>query len=146
MSETGARNDPFPAFRFEVRLTDMPAAGFTDCTGLQLETEVHDYNEGGLNTHLLKFPTRTKQTNIVLKRGIVDRVMWDWYLELTQGRVRLRSGSITVRDPSGGRAVMEWQFRDAFPSKWVGPELNAAQNSVAVETLELSHRGLERIR
>ncbi|MBV9960432.1 MAG: phage tail protein [Acidobacteria bacterium] len=146
MSETGARTDPFLAFRFEIKLEAMPMAGFADCTGLQLETEVMDYSEGGLNTHLLKFPTRTKQTNIVLKRGIVDRQMWDWYWQLTQGITWLRNGSIFVRDPSGGKVVIEWQFEDAFPCKWLGPELNATQNSVAVETLELCHRGLHRIR
>jgi phage tail-like protein len=144
MPKTGDRQDPFLAFRFEVTLEALPVAGFSDCTGLQLETEVQDYNEGGLNTHVLKFPTRTKQTNIVLKRGIVDRAMWDWYWQVTQGLVLLRSGTITVRDPSGGAAVMEWQFSDAFPSKWLGPDLNAMQNSVAVETIELSHRGLMR--
>jgi phage tail-like protein len=145
MAATGTRTDPFVAFRFEVRLDDLSVAGFSDCSGLVLETEVQDYAEGGLNTHLLKFPTRTKQSNLVLKRGIVDREMWDWYWDITQGVVRLRSGSVAVRDPSGGEVVIEWQFRDAFPCKWAGPELNALQSTVAVETLELCHRGLERV-
>ncbi len=140
------RKDPFVAFRFEVRLDDLAVAGFSECTGLQLETEVQDYNEGGLNTHVRKFPTRTKQSNLVLKRGIVDRVMWQWYWDLTRGRVKRRSGSVIVRDPSGASVVMEWQFREAFPSKWSGPELNATQNNVAVETLELVHNGVERIK
>jgi len=144
MAEAGARKDPFLAFRFEVRLDDLPVAGFSECSGLQLETKVQDYAEGGLNSYVRKFPTRTKQTNITLKRGIVDRDLWNWYWELTQGRVRFRNGSIVVRDPSGEEAVMEWQFRQAFPCKWTGPELNAAQSNVAVETLELCHQGLER--
>ena len=138
------RKDPFVAFRFEVRLDDLPVAGFSECTGLQMETEVQDYSEGGLNTHVRKFPTRTKQSNLVLKRGIVDQVMWSWYRDLTLGVVKRRNGAVIVRDPSGGTVVMEWQFRDAFPSKWTGPELNATQNNVAVETLELVHSGLER--
>jgi len=146
MAETGARNDPFLAFRFEVRLDDLAVGGFSECSGLQLETEVHDYAEGGLNTHVRKFPTRTKQINITLKRGIVDRELWDWYYALTQGEVRFRNGSIIVRDPSGAQVVMEWQFRRAFPCKWIGPDLNATQSSVAVETLELCHQGLERRR
>ena len=145
MAETGARNDPFPGFRFEIRLDDMPVAGFSECSGLQLETEVFDYNEGGLNEFVLKFPTRTKQSNLVLKRGIVDKNMWDWYFSLTQGVVRFRNGSVVVRDPSGNTVVMEWQFRRAFPCKWQGPELNATQNSIAVETVELCHQGLERV-
>ena len=144
MGSTGDRKDPFAAFRFEIKFDDLAAGGFSECSGMQLETEVQDYPEGGLNDVLRKFPTRTKQTNITLKHGIVDRAVWDWYYGLTQGTVRLRSGSILVRDPSGERVVMEWQFRRAFLCKWVGPDLNATQNSVAVETLELCHQGLER--
>jgi phage tail-like protein len=144
MAETGARNDPFLAFRFEVKLDDLSVGGFSECAGLQLETEVQDYAEGGLNTHVRKFPGRTKQTNITLKRGVVDRELWDWCYDLSQGQVRFRNGSILVRDPSGGQVVMEWQFRQAFPCKWLGPELNATQSNVAVETLELCHQGLER--
>jgi phage tail-like protein len=124
-------------------LDDLAVAGFNACTGLQLETEVLDYMEGGLNTHVLKFPTRTKQTNVVLKRGIVDRTLWDWYFALSQGDIRTRNGTIAVRDPSGAKVVMEFQFRRAFPAKWIGPELNAQQSAVAVETLELAHQGLE---
>ncbi len=146
MAETGTRNDPFLAFRFEIKLDDLSVGGFSECSGLQLETEVQDYTEGGLNTHVHKFPTRTKQTNLTLKRGLVDRELWDWYWDLTQGQVRFRNGSVIVRDPSGEQVMMEWQFRQAFPCKWQGPELNATQSNVAVETLELCHQGLERQR
>jgi phage tail-like protein len=145
MPETGARNDPYFAFRFEVQFDDISVGGFSECSGLQLETEVFDYSEGGLNTHVRKFVTRTKQTNLTLKHGIVDRVLWDWYYDITRGDIRFRNGSVVVRDPSGDQVVMEWQFREAFPSKWMGPELNATQNSVAIETLEICHQGLERI-
>lgn len=146
VAETGARTDPFVAFRFEVSLDDLTVGGFSECAGLQLETEVHDHMEGGLNTHVLKFPTRTKQTNITLKRGIVDRILWDWYAALVTGTVEVRSGSILIKEPSGTNVAAEWQFKDAFPCKWVGPELNAGQNNVAVETLELCHQGLDRRR
>ena len=144
MTLTNARNDPFLAFRFEIRLDDLPPAGFSECTGLQLETEVQDYPEGGLNAYLLKFPGRTKQANLTLRRGIVDRQLWDWYYDITQGVVKLRNGTIAVHDPAGRDLVMEWRFWRAFPTKWSGPDLNAIQNNIAVETLELCHQGLER--
>jgi phage tail-like protein len=144
MAVTSDRQDPFFAFRFEVKIDDLPVAGFSNCTGLQTDTDVLDYPEGGLNTHILKFPGRTKQANLVLKRGIVDRKIWDWYYNLTQGTVTFHNGSIVVRDPSGAQVVMEWQFSRAFPTKWTGPELNATASSVAVETLELCHQGLKR--
>lgn len=146
MAGTGERQDPFVAFRFEVRMDDLSVGGFSECTGLQLETEVQDHPEGGLNTHLLKFPTRTKQSNLTLKRGIVDRALWDWYYDLTQGEIRLRNLTVSVYDPSGAMPAAEWDLRDAFPQKWVGPDLNATQNNVAVETVELCHHGLARRR
>ncbi len=37
-----------PSFRFTVTFDDLPPGGFSDCTGLQAETEVQEYAEGGL--------------------------------------------------------------------------------------------------
>jgi phage tail-like protein len=75
----------------------------------------------------------------------VDRLLWDWYFDLTQGVVRLRNGTILTRD-AAGEVTMEWQFRRAFPCKWIGPDLSAAQSNVAVETVELCPQGVERRR
>jgi len=144
MSNIGKRKDPFLAFRFEIRIDDLGAGGFSECSGLQLETEVQDYAEGGFNRHLRKFPTRTKQSNLTLKRGIVDRELHDWYLELVNGEVLLKNGTILVQDPTGKEVKMAWQFHRAFPCKWQGPDLNATQSNAAVETLELCHQGLIR--
>jgi phage tail-like protein len=144
VAETGARSDPAASFRFEVTIDELAPGGFSECTGLQLETEVQDYVEGGQNEYVHKFPTRTKQSNLTFKRGIVDRALWDWYFDTTQGRIRLRDGTIAIRDPSGERVLAEWQFRGAFPCKWTGPDLNATQTAVAVETFELCHQRLER--
>jgi phage tail-like protein len=144
MAETGSRQDPYVAFRFQVKLDDFTVAGFSECTGLQMETEIKDYLEGGLNTHVLKFPGRTKHGNLTFKRGIVDKNVWQWCYDLTRGIVKRRGGSIQLFDPSGEKVVMEYQFSGAFPVKWQGPDMNATQNNVAMETLELCHQGLKR--
>jgi phage tail-like protein len=137
--------DPIPAFRFEVSLgDDLPVAGFSEVGGLSVELEVQEYAEGGINTFMHKFPGRTKHSNVTLKRGIVDRRMWDWFYELTLGRVKPLTVSIRLHDPSGTHVMMEWYLYHAIPIKWSGPELNATQNSVAVESLELAHHGLQR--
>src|SRR5688572_3136719 len=92
------RNDPFIAFRFEVLIADFGKAGFSEVSGLQLETEIHDYMEGGQNAFVHKFAGRTKQTAISLKRGIVDRSLWDWYWQISQGQIRRRTGTIVAKD------------------------------------------------
>ena len=140
----GVRLDPFSAFRFMVLFDDLPPGGFSECSGLQVDTEVQDFNEGGLNTHSWKFFTRSKQSNLVLKRGIVSPILWDWYSSLRQGKMIFRNISVLVFDNSGNIPVMEFQAQQAFPVKWIGPDLNAMQNNLAVETLELAHQGLDR--
>jgi phage tail-like protein len=144
LPETGKPKYPFLAFQFEVELDNFSVSSFSECSGLQLETEVMDYPEGGLNTYVRKFAGRTKQTNLQLKRGITDRKVWDWYYDVTQGKLVYRNGSVRVFDATGGKAVMEWHFREAFPCKWIGPSLNATQSAIAVEMLEICHQGLER--
>jgi phage tail-like protein len=143
MPQSDARDDPFLAFRYVISFGPL-RAGFSECTGLQVELEVKDYMEGGMNSYVHKFPGRSKQGNLTLKRGIVDTALWDWYYDLMQGRVIFRDGSISVKDPSGGQTVMAWQLTRAFPIKWVGPDLNADQNNIAVETLELAFHDLKR--
>ena len=144
MPETGSRTDPAFAFRFEVTLDNLAGGGFTEVSGLNYETEVKEYAEGGRNDIVHKFVTRSKQVPLILKKGIVDRSLWDWYYDLTQGELTYRDGTVSVRDEAGDKVVLEWQFRGAFPSKWTGPTLSASQSAVAVETLELTHQGLER--
>jgi phage tail-like protein len=146
MSETGARRDPAPAFRFTVTFDDLPPGGFSDCSGLQSETEVQEYAEGGLNTHTWKLPGRTKQGNVTFKRGIVNKVLWDWHRAIAEGNFKSRHCTILVHDQSGSDDLLEFQLVDAFPTKWIGPELAAGQNNLALETLEVAHQGLQRKR
>lgn len=144
MAQTGDRADPFLAFAFEVTFDQFATGGFSECSGLQMDIDIQEYAEGGLNTHMRKFPGRAKQSNLTLKRGIVDRVLWDWFYDLSQGTVTFRNGTITVRDPSRKVIQASWRITRALPARWIGPSLNATQSQVAVETLELVHDGLHR--
>lgn len=144
MSKTDAREDPVTAFRFTVRFDDLPPGGFSDVTGLTMETEVLEYPEGGLNTHTWRLAGRAKQSNVTFKRGIVNKLLWDWYQEVANGDFRARNCTIRIQDPSGSDDRLEFKLIDAFPVKWIGPELAATQNTLAIETLEVAHQGLKR--
>ena len=37
---------------------------------------------------------------------------------------------------------VRWNLQNAWPSKWVGPELKASANEIAIETLEICHEGI----
>jgi phage tail-like protein len=50
------------------------------------------------------------------------------------------TGQITLFD-SAGTKVITWQLRNVYPSKWVGPDLDAKTAGIAMEKLELVHEG-----
>lgn len=143
MAESAARPYPLVAFRFELVFDRESFGGFSECTGLGLEVQVQDYQEGGRNDIVHKLPSRSAQTNVVLKRGVVGRRLFDWLFQHTRGAVDPRTVSVRVLDPDTGGVAAEFRLKAAFPCKWTGPDLNAAQSNAAVETLELCHQGLE---
>lgn len=140
MPDTGLRNDPYSAFRFRVDIDGLPG-GFSECSGLTLETEVQDFPEGGENEFVHRLPSRVKQANITLKRGIVGIALWQWFAASLPGQVALKSGSIQLLDGAGA-ALLTWNFERGFPRKIDGPTLNSAQSSLAIESLEICHHGL----
>jgi phage tail-like protein len=140
---TGQRNDPFAAFNFLVEVDGVIAAGFSEVTGLDTEQDVIEYRNGDETQTVRKLPGLRKFPNIVLKRGFTDnRLLWDWRKRVMDGRTQRQSGSVVLLNEARQEAL-RWNFRDGWPSKLQGPSLNAKQNDVAIETLEITHEGLE---
>jgi phage tail-like protein len=119
-----------------------PAAGFSECSGLEVALEVEDYQEGGNNGAVLHFPTRVKWTNLHLKRGVaLSDDLWQWHYGFVQGTGARRDGVITLLDEQQN-AVKSWSFKRGLPVKWTGPSLNATQSQVAFEEIEIEHEGM----
>lgn len=141
----GIRADPYTAFNFLVEIESLLVGGFSEVTGLQIETEVEDYREGGLNEYIHKLagPTRYP-ANLVLKHGLIAiDTLWAWHQDVTQGDIQRKNGTIYLLN-NQRLPVMWWNFMEAYPVKWTGPDLRADSNTVALETLELVHRGISK--
>jgi len=141
----GKRTDPYLSFNFLVEIENIVVGGFSEVTGLEVETEIKEYREGGLNEymHRLAGPTRYP-SNLILKRGLTDaHTLLGWFQEVAQGTIRRKNGSIVLLDMSGEER-WRWNFIDAYPVKWSGPNLRASASEVAVETLELAHNGISK--
>jgi phage tail-like protein len=139
----GTRKDPYLNFTFLVEIEGMVVGGFTEVSGLHVEVEVKDYREGGLNDYIHKLPGPTRYpSNLILKRGLTDaETLLKWHREVNQGIINRKNGSIVLLD-SSGEETWRWNFVQAYPVKWSGPDLRAGTAEVAVETLELAHHGL----
>lgn len=138
----GHTPDPYTAFNFWVEINGVVAGGFSEVSGLQAETETEDYHEGGVNKYVHRLPKGTKYPNLVLKRGITDAYeLWTWYQSVVAGQFQRQNGSVILCD-STGNEKWRWNFEQAYPVKWTGPEFKGDSNTIAVETLELAHKGL----
>lgn len=132
---------------------------FSDATGLNAGVEIETYQEGGNNGAPLKFPKWGKYENVILKRGVTPRTsLWDWHEQLLSGGspVLRKSGLIILFDRGGIGNTADtaglsriplgaWYLDNAFPEKITGPTLDAKSNTVAVESVELAHEGLQRV-
>jgi phage tail-like protein len=142
---TGQRNDPFRSCNFVVEIGGVAVGGFSEVSGLEIETEVKEYREGGENGYIHKLAGPTRYTrNLVLKNGFTaDSTLWDWYRNNRDGVVQKKTGSIVFLDMDRSE-VARFNFYEAYPVKWVGPGLNALRAEIGVESLELAHHRLER--
>ncbi len=144
MPQTGQRNDPYGNYNFLVEIDGITRAAFQQVSGFDSTIDVVEHREGGENTTPRKLPGMTKYSNITLKWGLTDdHDLYDWHRQAVLGDVQRKNGSIILLDRHGTEK-MRWNFVNAWPSKWDGPDFNAEGNDVAIETLELAHEGIER--
>jgi phage tail-like protein len=136
------RSDPYLGCNFVIEIEGLLVGGFSECSGLEVESEVVPYREGGVNDYLHRFAGPTSSPPLVLRHGITSRdALWRWCQTTTAGHVVRRNGTIFLLD-SARVPVVQWDFKDAFPYKWTGPELRAEAANIAFESVELAHRGL----
>lgn len=141
---TGTRSDPYRGYNFLVEIDGITQAGFQEVSGLDAANDAIEYREGNDLNHVRKLPGLNKYSSITLKRGITDsNELWKWYQTVADGKPERRNGSIVLLDDTG-KEKLRWNFSNAWPSKWSGPSFNASANSVAVETLEISHEQVKR--
>jgi len=140
----GVRLDPYQGFNFIIEIEGILAGGFSECTGLTVETEFLDYREGGVNGFIHRFPGPTKYPPLVLKHGLTQiNGLWTWHQDVIQWKVERKNGTIYLLNKQG-LPVMWWDFKEAYPTKYTGPDLRAESGAVAFESVELAHRGLSR--
>jgi phage tail-like protein len=109
---------------------------------LQVEMDVMDYQEGGNNGFVHRLPGFTKITNLTLKRGMTSsNEFYKWFADVASGNFTRRNVTVVMYDASGTE-LMKWNFTNAYPVKWIGPQFRSTESAAAIETLELAHEGM----
>jgi phage tail-like protein len=147
MATDPTKNYPLPKFHFEVDWGGT-RIGFTEVSGLEAETEVIEYREGSNKLyHKNKQPGLTKYSNITLKRGTFkgDFEFFQWwqktfFFQEVNAKYR-RDISIKLLDEAHV-PIITWSLANAWPCRVKWGNLNAMDNEVLMEELEITHEGL----
>jgi phage tail-like protein len=114
---------------------------FQTVSGLSLEYEMEEFKEGGENRFVHKLPVRTKFSDMVLKRGMLaDSEVIQWCLRAFRDREFEPANVTVILMNEKSEPLRTWKVAHAIPKKWLISDLNANENAVVIETLELTYR------
>jgi phage tail-like protein len=136
-------NYPLPKFHFRVEWGGS-RIGFTEVTGLNLETEVIEYRDGSSPEYnKIKMPGLRKFGNITMKRGTFadDNEYYAWFNTVNLNQIERRDVTISLLNENH-EPVVVWKVKNAFPIKIQSPDLKSDANEAAIESIEIAHEGL----
>ena len=142
------RADALPSFNFLVIITGVSDDGtdvqgaFAEVSGLEASLPAIKYRTGAETITQRQIPGKVEYPNIVCKRGATGDIrFWNWIVEAINGRVRRTEGAIVLLDENR-QEYMRYTFQRGWPTKFTGPSLNANNNEIGMETVEIAHEGL----
>lgn len=134
---------PLPKFHFQVEWGGA-RLGFTEVSGLDIETEVIEYREGTDPEYApKKIPGKQKFANVTMKRGVIatDNDYYDWWNEVALNTVERRDITISLLNEEHA-PVMVWKLKNAWAAKIVSTDLKADGNETAIESVEVVYDSL----
>jgi len=135
---------PPVSFHFKVEFNGITSqetdTEFQSVAGLSVDIDTEEFAEGGENRFKHKFPVRTKFPNLVLKRGMVtDSKLIDWCRDAIES-FQFQPIDLTVKLLNEKHEpLVTWNVVHAYPVKWAVADLNAEENKLSVETIELAY-------
>ncbi len=134
---------PIVKFHFQVEWGGTKI-GFTEVSGLDVETEVVEYRDGASPEYSkIKMPGMQKFSNITLKRGTFasDNEFYAWWNTVKLNTIERRDITISLLNEEH-EPVVTWKVKNAWPTKIQSTDLKADGNEVAIESMEIAHEGL----
>jgi phage tail-like protein len=139
-------HDYYPPWAFYYKVEfgiskDKNDVRFQTVSGLSVEYDMEEFKEGGENRFTHKLPVRTRYADLVLKRGMVtNSAVITWFLDAFRERQFVPSDVSVILMNEGGSPLRTWKVAQAIPKKWSISDLNANENTIVIESMELSYR------
>ena len=144
------RDRPYTQFNFLVDLgtgvTEGPAAGFQEVSGIGMEVTVTEYRNGNSKENsVMKITGLNKSTDVTLKRGIIGSLdLYQWLNQIRNGdQNALRTVTIQLQNEDRTETVQTWKLLRARIIKHTSGPFNAKGTDVAMEEMVLAYERLE---
>jgi phage tail-like protein len=125
------------SWRFYIQVDGIIYGEFTECTGLEATLQTTPFYQGGSPSPVY-LPGRVSESNIVLKRGIISALLWNWFEEGNRDALSGHRNLMIFLASADGIPIYWWDVTGVYPTKWTGPTLAADSSSLALESLELA--------
>lgn len=115
---------------------------FAKIRNISKEIQIDVLQEGGVNdyVHVLQKPYTTPH-KLIFEKGISDEGILSKLTPLLVGKKLPFSGIITVKN-SKGETTGSYSFAEPIILKWSIGDLDALDNKVLIESLEVAHSGI----
>jgi phage tail-like protein len=147
------RFDPYKNFKFRIKWDGKYVAGITKVSPLKRSMEPIKWREGGDPSRHRLSPGTVNLEPITLERGVTHDVEFEAWANLVNhpggdGGMSLknfRKDMILELLNEAGQVAKAWQVYRCWVSEYVASsELDAAGNTVDLETIVVQHEGFER--
>lgn len=134
--------DPLQGFRFRIEIEGISALGFTEASGLNTQTDVVEYREGGYS-YTRKLPGRQKVSNVSLSRGaLADATLYNWYVQ-SLGTNDFRKTVTIYEQDRNGTDKRAWVLHETWAAQFDMPTLNSESDNVLIDKLVLEVEWVE---
>jgi phage tail-like protein len=135
-------------YSFGVEMEGIDIAQFKEAAGFESTTEAISYKEAAEGKIIYRKTAGLQEwADVTLKRAMSSSMaFWEWRKQVINGQMddARRDCSIVLYDPTGSE-VVRYNLKDAWISKWKGPDLDADNSGVAIEEVTIVHTGLDRV-
>jgi len=120
---------------------------FQKVSGLSAEVKTQGLIEGGQNLYTNRLPTRVDYNNLVLERGMVIGSLLNLEFNEVLSLFKFRPSNVMVTLFGDDKTPLAaWLFLKAFPVKWSTSNLDAADEGLVIDTMELAYSRMQILR
>lgn len=120
---------------------------FRRVSGLNISVSTHTVNEGGQNLYTHKLPQRVQYETLTLERGFVVGSPLNVELNIALSTFKFTPSNVLVALlGEDGVPLAAWLFMKAFPIRWATADLDASNEQILIDTIELAYASMQPMR